>query len=119
MAKIRLCWKPVTACTNWNYTRAMSGCKNPAEELNLNEDLYGENTLFPVNALTLGLNYDLFYIGKIRIAAGGQLSAYHANNRLDNLYGKNPFAGEVFFKDLSGFDEDEISWPNRDASFTA
>jgi len=68
------------------------------EELNLDENLYGENTLFPVNALTFGLNYDLSYIGKIRVAAGGQLSAYHANNRLDNLYGKNPYAGEVFLR---------------------
>jgi len=72
------------------------------EELNLNENLYGENTLFPVNALTLGLNYDLFYIGKFRVAAGGQLSAYHADNRLDNLYGKNPYAGEVFLRIYPG-----------------
>lgn len=83
------------------YTR-YEWLQKSREELNLNEDLYGENTLFPVNALTLGLNYDLFYIGKIRIAAGGQLSAYHANNRLDNLYGKNPFAGEVFLRIYPG-----------------
>lgn len=68
------------------------------EELNLDENLYGENTLYPVNALTFGLNYDLFQIGKFRVAAGGQLSAYHADNRLDNLYGKNPYGGEVFLR---------------------
>ncbi|RYE29486.1 MAG: hypothetical protein EOP42_14280 [Sphingobacteriaceae bacterium] len=79
------------------YTR-YEWVQKSREELNLNENLYGENTLFPVNALTFGLNYDLFYIGKIRVAAGGQLSAYHANNRLDNLYGKNPYAGEVFLR---------------------
>ncbi len=68
------------------------------EELNLDENLYGETTLYPVNALTFGLNYDLFQIGKFRVAAGGQLSAYHADNRLDNLYGKNPYGGEVFLR---------------------
>ena len=79
------------------YTR-YEWVQKSREELNLDENLYGENTLFPVNALTLGLNYDLFHIGKIRVAGGGQLSAYHANNRLDNLYGKNPYAGEVFLR---------------------
>lgn len=79
------------------YTR-YEWVQKSREELNLDENLYGENTLFPVNALTFGLNYDLFYIGKIRVAAGGQLSAYHANNRLNNLYGKNPYAGEVFLR---------------------
>lgn len=79
------------------YTR-YEWVQKSREELNLDENLYGENTLFPVNALTFGLNYDLFYIGKIRVAAGGQLSAYHANNQLDNLYGKNPYAGEVFLR---------------------
>jgi len=44
------------------------------------------------------LNHDLFYIRKIRVAAGGQLSWYHADNRLNNLYGKNPYAGEVFLR---------------------
>lgn len=79
------------------YTR-YEWVQKSREELNLDGNLYGENTLFPVNALTFGLNYDLFYIGKIRVAAGGQLSAYHANNRLNNLYGKNPYAGEVFLR---------------------
>ncbi len=79
------------------YTR-YEWVQKSREELNLDENLYGENTLFPVNALTFGLNYDLFYIGKIRVAAGGQLSAYHANSQLNNLYGKNPYAGEVFLR---------------------
>ncbi len=79
------------------YTR-YEWVQKSREELNLDENLYGENTLFPVNALTFGLNYDLLYIGKIRVAAGGQLSWYNADNRLDNLYGKNPLAGEVFLR---------------------
>lgn len=79
------------------YTR-YEWVQKSREELNLDENLYGENTLFPVNALTFGLNYDLFSIGKIRVAAGGQLSWYHANSQLDNLYGKNPYAGEVFLR---------------------
>jgi hypothetical protein len=79
------------------YTR-YEWVQKSSEELNLEENQYGENTLFPVNAVTLGLNYDLLYIGKIRVATGGQLSWYQADNRLNNLYGKNPVAGEVFLR---------------------
>lgn len=68
------------------------------EELNLDETVYGTGTLFPVNAFTLGLNYDLFHIGNTNIAAGGQYTWYHADIRLNNLYGKNPMAFEVFLR---------------------
>jgi hypothetical protein len=69
-----------------------------AEELVLDENLYGHDAVFPVNALTVGFNYDLFEIGKAKVAAGSQFSLYHADNRLDNLYGKNPMAFEVFLR---------------------
>jgi hypothetical protein len=51
-----------------------------------------------VNALTLGLNYDLFSLGKLRMAAGGQLTGYQADRRLNSLYGKNPLGGEIFLR---------------------
>jgi len=68
------------------------------EELSLDESVYGADALFPVNALTLGLNYDLLHIGKTNISAGGQFTYYNADNRLNSLYGKNPMAFEVFLK---------------------
>ncbi len=79
------------------YTR-YEWTQKSVEELDLNPVTFGDHGLFPVNALTLGLNYDLFYIGKLRVAGGGQLTGYHADNRLDNLYGKNPISGQVFLR---------------------
>jgi len=68
------------------------------EELVLNEDTYGHNAVFPVNAFTLGFNYDLLKIGKTRMAGGSQITWYHADKRLDALYGKNPMAVEVYLR---------------------
>lgn len=79
------------------YTR-YEWVQKSVEELGLDESTYGEGTLFPVNAITLGFNYDLFNLGAIRLAGGGQMTFYEADNRLDALYGKNPLAGEVFIR---------------------
>lgn len=68
------------------------------EELVLNPVVYGADTAFPVNAITLGFNYDLFRLGSLNLAAGGQLSYYSADGRLNSLYGKNPMSGEVFLR---------------------
>jgi hypothetical protein len=68
------------------------------EELALDENIYGQNSVYPINALTAGLSYDLFKLGQLNIAGGGQLTFYHADERLDKLYGKNPMAFEVFLR---------------------
>jgi hypothetical protein len=68
------------------------------EELALDENIYGHHAVFPVNALTTGLNYDLLNIGQTRLAGGGQFTFYHADERLDQLYGKNPMAFEVYLR---------------------
>jgi hypothetical protein len=68
------------------------------EELVLDENVYGHDAVFPVNAFTVGFNYDLLKIGKAKVAAGSQFSLYHADSRLDDLYGKNPMAFEVFLR---------------------
>lgn len=67
-------------------------------ELSLDEAAYGHDAIFPVNAFTLGFNYDLLKIGKTRLAGGGQWTLYSADKRLDNLYGKNPMAVEVYLR---------------------
>lgn len=67
------------------------------EELNLDETAYREN-LYGVNALSLGLNYDVLNLKKFRGAIGGQLSFYNTNSALNNLYGKTPVGGQVFFR---------------------
>jgi hypothetical protein len=68
------------------------------EELTLNENTFGHDAVFPVNALTVGFNYDVLKIGQTRLAAGSQLTFYHADPRLDPLYGKNPMAAEVYLR---------------------
>lgn len=68
------------------------------EELALDENVYGHDALFPVNALTLGVNYDVVKLGQTRLAAGAQGGIYKADSKLDALYGKNPMSYEVFLR---------------------
>jgi hypothetical protein len=68
------------------------------EELSLDEAIYGHDAVFPVKAFTLGFNYDLLNIGKTRLAGGGQFTFYHADERLNTLYGKNPMAYEIYLR---------------------
>lgn len=69
-----------------------------AEELNLSEAQYGLKDIFPINALSLGLGYDLIRLKILRIAVGGQVSCYSADRRLNYLYGANPISAEVFIR---------------------
>lgn len=68
------------------------------EELSLDEAVYGDDAIFPVNAFTVGANYDLLNIGKTRLAGGSQFTLYSADSRLNSLYGKNPMAFEVYLR---------------------
>ena len=79
------------------YTR-YEFVQKTTEELTLNNIIYGDDSIFGINAITLGLNYDLFKLGPLNLAAGGQLTYYAADSRLNNLYGKNPMGGEVFLR---------------------
>jgi hypothetical protein len=66
------------------------------EELVLDEKLFDPHSMFSINMLTVGAGYDILKLYKTRFAVGGQLSAYSADSRLDNLYGKIPLAAEVY-----------------------
>jgi len=68
------------------------------EELSLDENAYGHDAVFPVNAFTVGFNYDLFKLGKTKLAGGSQLTFYHTDKRLDPVYGSNPMAVEVYLR---------------------
>jgi len=72
------------------------------EELALDETVFGENTLFPVNVFTVGFNYDLLNIGQTRLALGAQGSLYHVPSSLDKLYGNNPLAAELYIRIYPG-----------------
>lgn len=78
------------------YSRYEYVQKSP-EELNLSDNIYGHDT-FGVNALTLGINYDILNFSKFRTALGGQVSFYKTATSLDNLYGKNPVGAQVFIR---------------------
>lgn len=67
------------------------------EELVLDEPAYHDR-IFPVNALSLGFNYDIFNIGKAKIAGGGQFNFYQTDKVLKDYYGKNPMGFEVFLR---------------------
>ena len=72
------------------------------EELNLDETVYGPGTIFPVNAFTIGFNYDLLRLKQTHFAVGSQVSIYHAPASLNTLYGQNPLAAEVFIRIYPG-----------------
>jgi len=68
------------------------------EELSLDESVYGHDAIFPVNTFTIGANYDLLNIGKARLATGSQFTLYHADSKLNSLYGNNPMAIQVYLR---------------------
>ncbi len=67
------------------------------EELNLDEGFYGNN-LFNVHAYTLGINYDLLKLNKTNIAIGSHFTFYSEAQKLQNLYGRNPTALELYLR---------------------
>lgn len=77
------------------YTR-YEWVQKSAEELNLDSVQFG-GQLFPVHALTAGINYDLLHLPPVNIAIGGQVTVNHSK-KLETLYGSYPLAGEVFLR---------------------
>ncbi|MBA3828318.1 MAG: hypothetical protein H0X33_05235 [Taibaiella sp.] len=78
------------------YTR-YEWVQKSVEELHLDPTIFGDTHFqFSINALTVGAGYDLFNIGMIRVAGGGQMSLYHSDEKLDQLYGTNPLAAEIY-----------------------
>jgi len=68
-----------------------------AEELVL-ADQFSDHTIFPVQAFTVGDNFDLFKVKNINVAAGAQWSIYHAPAALNEIYGKNPMGFQVYIR---------------------
>ena len=78
------------------YTR-YEWVQKSVEELALNPLVYGDpENLFPVNAVSVGMGYDLFSIGNLNIACGGQLSFYKTGQALGALYGNLPVSGQLY-----------------------
>jgi hypothetical protein len=88
---------------SWNRKRLAlysryENVQKSVEELALDENIYGRDVVFPINAFTFGVNYDLIQLAKTRLAFGSQYTFYHADKRLNSLYGKAPMAFEVYLR---------------------
>lgn len=68
------------------------------EELVLDEHKYGHDGKFPVSAVTLGVNRKIFHIGKTDFSIGTQATLYFPEKPLQDIYGKNPWAYQVFIR---------------------
>lgn len=62
------------------------------------EPAFEDHDIFGVHAFTLGSNYDLLEIKKIRLAVGAQWSFYGAPAKLNSIYGKNPMAVQAYIR---------------------
>jgi hypothetical protein len=68
-----------------------------AEELAL-EDLFEDDKLFKVNAITVGLNYTILRQLKTNFALGAQSTLYSYASNLNPIYGKNPMSAEIYLR---------------------
>jgi hypothetical protein len=68
------------------------------EELNLNEQEFGHDAIFPVHAFTAGVSYEVLTVGKTKFSLGTQLSVYSPDQKLEPLYGSTPVAGQVYLR---------------------
>lgn len=69
-----------------------------SEELALDEAVYGHHGKFSVNAFTLGVNRQLFTLGKTIFSIGAQGTIYKADRALNALYGSTPVAFQAFLR---------------------
>lgn len=72
------------------------------EELVLDEQEYQHGTLFPISALTLGVQQKLVSHWNTNMAVGAQVSGYNPPKSLKNLYGNNPLAFEIYLRIYPG-----------------
>lgn len=68
------------------------------DELGLDETKFEHHALFGINALSIGLSYDMISSKSLRMAIGAQGTYYSADSRLNYLYGHNPLSGQIFLR---------------------
>ncbi len=86
----------------WNIYSRYEWVQKSAEELQLDENVYGHHSIFPVHAFTAGANYDVFNIGKTSFALGGHFTFFNPDKELSSLYGQNPLAGQLYLRIYPG-----------------
>lgn len=68
------------------------------EELQLDENIYGHHSKFPVNALTLGYSRELAAPGQTRLAIGTQGTLFAVPTKLESLYGNTPLSWSIYLR---------------------
>nr|WKN38613.1 hypothetical protein K4G66_07845 [Tunicatimonas sp. TK19036] len=68
------------------------------EDLLLNEEIYGHGALFPVHAISLGVQQNLAEILHTNVALGAQGTWYQSPSPLEDLYGSHPLALQVYLR---------------------
>lgn len=61
-------------------------------------DQFEGHESFTIRALTLGVNYSIFRSMNTNFALGAQGSVFSADSELDEIYGKNPMALELYLR---------------------
>ncbi|MEX0721237.1 MAG: hypothetical protein WD511_02255 [Balneolaceae bacterium] len=68
------------------------------EDLLLDDQQYGHDNIFNINAATLGIQQNLFVERNTNIAIGAQGTIYITPSDLKDLYGDNPYALQVYLR---------------------
>jgi len=71
--------------------------QKPGEELGLHQ-FNGHGILFPVQAITLGINQTFVRAYGNNLALGLQGSLFIADKRLNAIYGEYPMSAEVYIR---------------------
>jgi hypothetical protein len=82
----------------WTVYSRYEWVQKSGEELVLDEEEFGHDAVFPIQALTSGASRDFFVTGKTKFALGAQLSAFRPDKRLSSLYGELPLSGQIYIR---------------------
>lgn len=82
----------------WAFYGKYEFVQKSTEELNIEGAGFDHEAVFNIHAMTLGFNYEILGIGSTRLAGGSQFTFYNSDIALNNLYGKNPMALEIFLR---------------------
>lgn len=86
------------AFRKWTVYTRYEWVQKSGEELGLDEQRFNTESIFGINALTLGYSYNILYNRFLNASLGLQATAFYADQRLDIIYGKYPFSAEVFLR---------------------
>ncbi len=89
LAEAMLKWNKLAVYGRYEWAQ------KPGGELGFYPSLFSAHRVYSVNALTVGATYDLWRMGPVIAAVGGQISISHAAGT-ESAYGSYPLGGEVY-----------------------